>query len=309
MPALTDRYWCGRNMPQSLPARLRKASAFKFIALRRGNLPDARSHATTPRERPAMIATKAPAMPLPSGMALLCLLIAPPCHALSTDTTAWFLSTTQALYDAVAPGDKGPWDRVLSPDCTITTEDGEVFDKAQFLKELRPLPAGSSGRIKVRGLTVRPLGTGAVVHYWLDEVEDIFDQELHTTYVETDTYERTHEGGQASWKMVAAQVTVVPRDLTPIAVNSQGWRALVGVYKYSDKAASQYQVFVRDGALFGGRDTKSATRLIPLAPLVFYQQGSIHIMVFVQDRDGAVNEVRELHKYNEVRMRRFSGPG
>lgn len=233
----------------------------------------------------------------------LSLLIVSPCQATGTESTAWFQATTQALFDAVAEGDKTPWDRVLAEDCTVTTEDGEVLTKTRFLQELRPLPAGFSGRIKVRGLTVRPLGTGAVVHYWLDEVEDIFGQELRTTYVETDSYEQV----QDSWRMVAAQVTVVPRDMAPIEVHSNGWQALLGVYKYSNKASSQYQVFVRDGVLYGGRDEKSATRLIPLAPLVFYQQGSIHIMVFVQDRQGAVNEVRELHKYNEVSMKRFSG--
>jgi hypothetical protein len=37
---------------------------------------------------------------------------------------------------------------------------------------------------------------------------------------------------------------------------------------------------------------------------VFYVQGSIHIIVFVQDASGSVNELRELHKYNEVRMTR-----
>jgi hypothetical protein len=236
------------------------------------------------------------------GIALPLLLVSP-CQATGSESSAWFQSTTQELYDAVAPGDKGPWDRVLAEDCTITTEDGEVLTKTQFLQEMRPLPAGFSGQIKVRGLTMRPLGTGAVVHYWLDEVEGIFGQELRTTYVETDTYERV----QDSWKMVAAQVTVVPRDLAPIDVSPNGWQRLLGVYKYSDKASSQYQVFVRDGLLYGGRDVKSATRLIPLAPLVFYQQGSIHIMIFVQDQQGAVNEVRELHKYNEVRMKRFPG--
>jgi hypothetical protein len=238
---------------------------------------------------------------LPRFGIALALLVVSPCQASDTEPAAWFQATTQELYDAVAPGDKGPWDRVLAEDCAITTEDGEVLTKTQFLQELRPLPAGFSGRIKVRDLTMRPLGTGAVVHYWLDEVEDIFGQELRTTYVETDTYERIRD----SWKMVAAQVTVVPRDLAPIDVSSTGWQRLLGVYKYSNKASSQYQVFVRDGALYGGRDAKSATRLIPLAPLVFYQQGSIHIMVFVQDQQGEVNEVRELHKYNEVRMTRF----
>ncbi|MGH3185139.1 MAG: hypothetical protein ACRDOE_24980, partial [Streptosporangiaceae bacterium] len=143
------------------------------------------------------------------------------------------------------------------------------------------------------------------VHYWLDEVEEVFGQTLRTTYVETDTYQRVRD----SWKMIAMQVTVVPRDLEPITVSSAGWPALVGDYRYSDKAISRYQVFLRDGTLYGGRDAQSATRLIPLAPLVFFQQGSIHIMVFVQDRSGAVTEVRELHKYNEVRNEADRGFG
>jgi Domain of unknown function (DUF4440) len=238
-----------------------------------------------------------------AGVAALLLLAATAVGA-ADDPTAWFQATTQKLYDAVASGDKAPWDAVLDAGCMVTTEDGDVFDRAKFLEELRPLPSGFSGQIKVRGLSVRTIGEVAIVHYWLDEVEDIFDQRLKTTYVETDAYRRS----QGSWKAVAMHVTVVPRNMEPIAVSHSSWPALLGDYHYSDQAKSRYQVFMRDGALYGGRDPKSATELIPLAPLVFYQKDSIHIMVFVQDRGGAINEVRELHKYNEVRMHRFSPP-
>ena len=105
------------------------------------------------------------------------------------------------------------------------------------------------------------------------------------------------------------QVTVVPRDLEPIEVRPGGWAALVGEYWYSGKATSRYRVFLRDGTLYEGRDANSATQLNRLAPLVFFQKGSIHIMVFVADESGAVDEVRELHKYNEVRMQRVVGSG
>lgn len=217
----------------------------------------------------------------------------------------WFQSTTQALYDAVAVGDTAVWDRALDPDCTITTEDGEVLGKRAFLAAMHPLPKGFIGHIKVRDLTVHPAGSAAVVHYWLDETEDIFAQQLRTTYVETDVYRRA----SGSWKVVAMHTTVVPRDLEPVAVSTAGWPALVGDYRYSEQATSRYHVFLRDGALYGGRDPASATLLIPLAPLVFFQKGSIHIVVFVQDKSGAVTEVRELHKYNEVRMQRVAGSG
>jgi hypothetical protein len=250
-----------------------------------------------------MRAMKIVAMLRDGGIALVAGLLSLSAHAAAADPSAWFQSTTQTLYDAVTAGDPGVWDRVLDADCMITDEDGNVFSKTKFLETLKPLPAGFSGQIKVRGLTVRQIAGVAVVHYWLDEGEDIFSQHLHTTYVETDTYMRA----QDAWKAVAMHVTVVPRDFDPIAVDSSGWKALAGAYHYSDKASSRYQVFLRDGALYGGRDERSATLLIPLSPLVFHQKGSIHIMVFVPDQSGAVNEVRELHKYNEVRMQRIRG--
>lgn len=193
-----------------------------------------------------------------------------------------------------------PWDRVLDASCEITNEDGEVFDKPHFLAQMHPLPPGFLGRIKVRSLTVRAVGDAAVVHYWLDETEDVPGQQLRTTYVETDTYRRSKD----SWTAVAMQTTVVPRDLEPIPVPAHDWSALIGQYRLGDGDASPDEVFIRDGVLYLGRDAKNARRLIPLAPLVFYAQGSIHIIVFVQDASGRVNELRELHKYNEVRLTR-----
>ncbi len=243
-------------------------------------------------------------------LAVLCLSAAPqwsiavPAPQRSDELGGWFRSTTQTLMDAVTSGDRSVWDRVLDADCIITTEDGEFLRKASFLEELKPLPVGFSGKITVRDLTVRPVGGTAVVHYWLDEWEQIFDQQLQTTYVETDVYRRSG----ASWRMVAMHVTVVPRDLEPIPQPAADWQQLVGDYQYSSAAASRYRVSLRDGALFGGRDDQTATRLIPLAPLVFFQQGSIHVMIFVRDETGQIGEVRELHKYNEVRMQRVVVP-
>lgn len=222
------------------------------------------------------------------------------CLASPDASVAWFQSTTQALYDAVASGDTALWNRTLDESCVITTEDGEVLSKAKFLQQMRPLPPGFSGRIRVRDLTVQSVGGAVVVHYWLDETEEVFDQRLKTVYVETDVYRRA----AGAWRMIAGQVTVVPRDLEPIAVDAALWPALVGEYRLTDKATSRYLVFVRDGVLYGGRDRETATQLIPLAPLVFFQAGSIHTMVFVRDASGAISEVCELHKYNEVRLRR-----
>jgi hypothetical protein len=106
----------------------------------------------------------------------------------------------------------------------------------------------------VRNLTVRLVGEAAVVHYWLDESEDISGQQLKTVYVETDTYRREHD----SWMMVAMQLTVVPRDLAPIPLASRQWSVLTGEYRLGVSQASRYSVFERDHSLYMGRDAASA---------------------------------------------------
>jgi hypothetical protein len=198
----------------------------------------------------------------------------------------------------------------MDPDCIVTTEDGEVLDKPAYLSQLRPLPAGLVGRGDIRELTVRAIGNVAVVHYRIDEHEDIHGrQELHTNYIETDTYVRRRSG----WRMIAMQVTVVPRDLEPLVADTAEWAALEGDYRFPGEQGIRYRVFRRAERLFGGKDEKSATELIPLAPRAYFQAGSIHLIVFVADASGAVDGLRELHKYNEVRMERVaqgaSSPG
>jgi hypothetical protein len=223
------------------------------------------------------------------------------CAATAVSEMNWFLDRTQALYDGVTTGNPTIWRRTLSDDCIITDEDGRVFDKAAFLRTVRPLPKGFSGDIRIKHLTVRTFGEAASVHYWMDEHEDALGDKLHTVYVETDTYRR--ESG--TWKMIAAQVTVVPADLEPVAVDKRGWPALAGSYRLGPSPGQVSHAYLRDGSLYWGDDEKSAKLLIPLSPLVFFVQGSIHTMVFVPDGTGHIAEALELHKYNEVAMQRI----
>lgn len=217
----------------------------------------------------------------------------------------WFLQRTQALYDAVATGDKAIWRRTLSDDCIVTDEDGHVYGKADFLDTLTGLSKGFSGVIRIRHLTARTFGTAASVHYWIDEHEDALGQRLHTIYVETDTWRRE----QGTWRMIAAQVTVVPADLKPVAVDGSGWPQLEGSYRLGPPPGRLYHAYLRNGSLYWGSDDKSAKLLIPLSPLVFFVQGSIHTMVFVRDPAGRVTEALELHKYNEIAMQRTGAAG
>lgn len=239
------------------------------------------------------------------GIAGACLLSPPSATATGATTASWFLHRTQALYNAVAPGDKAIWRQTLADDCIISDEDGHVYGKDAFLETLTGLPKGFSGVIRVQRLTARVFNGAALVHYRLDEHEDALGQKLHTTYVETDTYRQ--EAG--TWKMMAAQVTVVPMDLEPVSVNTSGWPRLAGSYRLGQAPGVLFHAYLRGGSLYWGNKAKAAKLLIPLSPLVFFVQGSIHMMVFVRDPAGRVTEAIELHKYNEVALQRVRDPG
>ncbi len=73
--------------------------------------------------------------------------------------------------DSVAQGQKEVWDRAMDPGCVITSEEGEVTGKRQFLEQLRPLPPGLTGAIRVKELSVQEFADFAVVRYLADEWE------------------------------------------------------------------------------------------------------------------------------------------
>ena len=81
----------------------------------------------------------------------------------SPETVEWFQATEQALMDALAPGDKAVWDRIMDPSCVVTSEEGQVLTRERFLEELGPLPQGLSGSIAVKDLTVQELPGVAVL--------------------------------------------------------------------------------------------------------------------------------------------------
>lgn len=217
--------------------------------------------------------------------------------------SAWFQKTTQALYDAVTSGDPKPWDAAIASDCIYTSEDGLVQKKDDLIQSIQPLPKGFSGGISLRDFQVRQAGDAVVTHYFSDEHEEVYGQHLKTVYVSTDTWAKR----DGKWQIVATHTTVVPRDEDAVPVDAKAFVPLLGTYKVSPESPSNYLVFTKGDDLYGGRDQKSATRLIPLSPLVYFQAGSIHTMIFVMGADGHVDEVREIHKYNELAYKRVAG--
>ena len=122
--------------------------------------------------------------------------------ARTATTSATLQRTTQALVDALAPGERAVWEHYTDPSLTYVTENNEVKSRTQLLDEMKPLPAGSSGWIVVEEFRCTDLGSFAVTTYLMDEHETIEGHELHARYRGSDTWRATADG----WRLVAAQV-------------------------------------------------------------------------------------------------------
>jgi Domain of unknown function (DUF4440) len=212
----------------------------------------------------------------------------------STELVRSFHATEQALMDSVASGDKSVWERVMDPSCVVTTEEGQVLGRAQFLDEIRPLPAGLKGGIVVRDLTVQQLPGAAVVRYLADEWESVFGQRLTTQYRVTDTYRQAGK----EWRMVASHVSVVTLDPPAQVVSTAGWAAYVGTYRLLPDGWT-FTVELRDGKLYGGRDPKSLRPFIPLTPEAFVLAGRLGEWIFVTENGNAVR-ILNLRKFEPL---------
>jgi hypothetical protein len=225
----------------------------------------------------------------------------PPKPAEAAEAARSFRGTEQKLMDAIASGDKSAWEKVLDPDWVLTTEEGQLMGKKQFLEELRPLPPGLKGDISVQELTVQHVENAAVVRFLADEWETVFGQRISTGYRVTDTFRRDHE----EWKMVASHVSVVTRDPPAQEVSKDQWPAFVGTYRLLPDGWT-FTVEMRDELLWGGRDPKKLRQLIPLAPNVFVLTGSLGEWIFVAEK-GAATHILNFRKFEPLVWTRVEG--
>jgi len=216
-------------------------------------------------------------------------------------TKRWFQDVEQSLMNAIAAGDTQPWDRIMDNGCIITTEEGQVIERDQFLRDLKPLPPGLTGGIAVRDLTVQEFPAFAVARFLADEWESVFAQRLTTRYRVTDTFRRSG----STWKPVASHVATVTTDPPAQPVASDGWPGLTGTYQLRPDGWT-FHVVLRDGELLGGRDPEKLKRFIPLTPDAFVLQGSLGEWLFVVGPDGRATRIVKLRKFEPLVWTRLS---
>jgi len=150
-------------------------------------------------------------------------------HAADTTPEAELRRNTQALLDAIAPGDVATWDRLLDPKAIQVDEDDTVRAKPQILADLKPLGPGLTGNLQIDDFRVALFGDVAVVTHEDKEYLDYHGQVLHSRFRMTDTWRRTPEG----WRLLGEQVLAVQQDPPSVPFDSKSC-AYAGHYALTD---------------------------------------------------------------------------
>jgi len=221
----------------------------------------------------------------------------------ATSVATTLEQATQALADAVAPGQRTVWERYTDPDFVYVTEDNEVKPRNTMLAELQPLPPGYTGSLKVEEFRCSSFGAFAVTTYILDEHETIEGHALHARYRSSDTCRAT-EGG---WRLVATQVYAIQQDPERTTLPTGRLAEYAGWYALS---AGTRQEIRRDGDhLVAERAGRAPQVLLPESGDVFFTPGRPRTRrIFTRDADGRVSGFADRREGTDLAWTRVEAP-
>jgi hypothetical protein len=206
----------------------------------------------------------------------------------------------QELYDAIAVGNKAPWEKYVADDLIYTDENWQILTKKELVDGLRPLPKGYSGSIRIANVQSRINDDAAVLSYRALEEEFIFGQKLAPTYLVTDTYFKRN----GHWQMVASHVIVIPSERTPVAVSPEAYKSIAGQYELTTGVI--YSITIEGTKLMGQRTGRDKEELLPADVSTFFRKGTIRgEKVFVRDASGRVTAMLDRRENNDLSWKKI----
>ncbi|HKD81461.1 MAG TPA: DUF4440 domain-containing protein [Candidatus Angelobacter sp.] len=199
-----------------------------------------------------------------------------------TITQDELVRNTQELFDAVAVGNKVPFEKYYADDVLFSDEKGRNMDKTALLKDVSPLPPGVSGTIRIIKPQSRIVGDTAVLSYDLDETETVFGQKLTARYHEIDTWMRR----AGRWQIIATQVHRYYEDPAPGKADVSKFPSYVGTYQLSPERT--LTITAENGHLYEQRKGRERQELIAEASDIFFIKDVEGRTLFGSSDDGKV---------------------
>ena len=201
----------------------------------------------------------------------------------------------QELYDAIAIGNKAPWEKYVADDVIYTDENWHILTKKDLVDGLSPLPKGYSGTIRMANVQSRINGDAAVLSYRALEEEYVFGQKLAPIYLVTDTYFKRN----GRWQMVASHVIVMPSERQTVVVNPKLFESIVGQYELTPDVT--YTITLEGEKLIGQRSGRAKEELVPADNNTFFRKGTIRgEKVFARDASGRVTAMLDRRENNDL---------
>lgn len=209
---------------------------------------------------------------------------------------AMLRSYTQQLLDAIAPGDKGPWEKLLAPGYFQMDEEGTLRTKEQLLKELRPLPPGLTGQLRVDEFKVVFDGNVALVAHVDQEQLDYHGQMLRSRFRSFDTWQR----GNGGWRLLGQHAAAVLKDPPAVHVPWTDNCAYAGRYRLT--AAIEVTIRCTPQGLVAEREGRPPAAYSMEAADVFFLSGQPRTRrIFEHDGGGAVTGFVDRREGEDVR--------
>jgi len=192
-------------------------------------------------------------------------------------------NNTQALLDAIAPGDTATWNRLLDPRVIQVDENDVVRSKAEILANIQPLGPGLVGHLAIDDFRVAVFGDGAVVTHEDDEYLDYHGQVIRSRFRMTDTWVRSAGG----WRLVGEQVLAVLKDPPSIRLDHATLCGYGGRYTLTPDIVST--ISCSDDRLVMHREGRPDRIFLPESPDVFFEPGAPRTRrIFQRDGQGHV---------------------
>jgi Domain of unknown function (DUF4440) len=208
---------------------------------------------------------------------------------------------TQALLDAIAPGDVAVWDRLLDPAIIQVDENDVVRGKAQILADLKPLAPGLVGTLAIDGFRAAIHGDVAVVSHEDRETLDYHGQMILSRFRSTDTWIRSN----GEWRMVASQVLAVLQDPPAVRLDRATLCGYAGRYEMASDIA--VTLACAGDSLVMKREGRPDRAFVPEVRDVFFEPGQPRTRrIFQRDTSGAITGFVDRREARDVVWRRVA---
>lgn len=211
---------------------------------------------------------------------------------------------TQALLDAVAPGDTAVWNRLLDSAAIQVDENDVVRNKKEIIASLQPIGPGLTGHLDIDAFRLVLRGPVAVVTHEDREYLDYHGQIIRSRFRFTDTWFKESGG----WRQIASQVLAVQKDPPAIRLDQAALCSFAGRYAMTDsivatmRCAGDSLVMVR-----AGRPDRT---FLPEARDVFFEPGEPRTRrIFLYDAQGRITGFVDRREERDVAWKRVSPAG